>query len=117
MKFYQIFIGVVCLVLSVVNVNAQCGFDISDTSPCGLEPVTFDVQNPNNSLVYLWDFGDPDAELNNLSGSNDNTAMGTSVMHSFTTVATGSEIYTVTLYIIDGITEVVLDSCMSNINI
>ncbi len=61
----------------------------SSTEPCGLEPIIFQIENPDPTLTYRWNFGDPDAEIFNPTGVNNNTATGEFVMHAFSTSDTG----------------------------
>lgn len=83
-------------------VQAQCPTSIvvSETTPCGLEPVTFSVNPVTPGYSYTWDFGDPQAEENNDTGINDNTATGPFTAHAFTAGPSTTE-YTVTLQAYD----------------
>ena len=88
-----------CLSLQLVyGQDCDATFTASNINPCGLEAVTFNVDNPNPSLLYFWNFGDPMAEINNPTGINDNTATGETVTHAFTANPSGAS-YSVTLTI------------------
>lgn len=94
----RILFFVAALALFHPYAQAQCPASIvvSETNPCGLEPVTFSVNPVTPGYSYTWDFGDPESEDNNDTGINDNTASGPYAAHAFTANPSGAQ-YTVTL--------------------
>ncbi|MCR9103320.1 MAG: hypothetical protein NXI25_25450 [bacterium] len=95
----RILFFVAALALFHPYAQAQCPASIvvSETNPCGLEPVTFSVNPVTPGYSYTWDFGDPESEDNNDTGINDNTFQGSTAVHAFT-ASNSQQTYTVTLY-------------------
>jgi len=51
------------IALQTNNLYAQC-FTTSNTNPCGGEIIDFQINTPNDSTVYTWNFGDGSNEMN-----------------------------------------------------
>ncbi len=73
------------LVIHAANSFGQCNFTISDSNPCGLTSVDFNVVSPSGS--YEWDF-DTDGNIDDF---------GTNVSYSFPQAGVDTD-YTVTLF-------------------
>ncbi len=61
--FVRGFIFVIITFLTNTNeINAQC-FTASNTNPCGGEMIDFQINTPNDTTIYTWNFGDGSDEV------------------------------------------------------
>ncbi len=102
---------IIIFTIQINDIHAQC-FTASNNTPCGGEVVEFQIDMPNDSTIYTWNFGD---------GSNQ--AIGTSTEHQFPAGISGQS-YTVSVTANDGsctatlevITSPAPDATITNLN-